>query len=263
MTMNVLLITGAIDVKSNLIPLLEVTNCEVRLSQYIHSIKYSIDYYTNITHVVFCENTNYNFDYSELCQYSKQKGKVLEIIKFTGNYDLISNHGKGYGEGEIIKYALIHSKILTECTAFYKLTGRVIIRNMDSVIRATKSNNAFIYYPSNIYRGNSNFISTIFYKTDKIFYETNLINEYQKVEDRNNQFLEYLFLDILKNHPIKSFGVYPLISGQSGTTGLNYDLSKLKNTIEEIANFCGIHDLKQNCLSKTISFLISSLVRIR
>ena len=263
MVMNVLLITGAINIKSSLMSFLEVKNCEERLNQYIFSIKYAIDNYSLITHIVFCENTNYSFDYKELVEYANQRCKVLEIIKFNGNYEILYNKGKGYGEGEIIKFALKNSNILNKSDAFYKLTGRVIIRNMDSVIHATKRRNAFIYYPSKIYRGNLSYISTIFYKSDRSFYETNLINEYLKVDDKNQQFLEYLFLTILKNHPIKSFGVYPLISGQSGTTGLNYDLSKSKITIEEIVNFFGIHDLKQNSLSKTISSIIASLIKAR
>ena len=43
--------------------------------------------------------------------------------------------GKGYGEGEIIEYALKNSAFLHSEREFIKLTGRITIENLDAIIR--------------------------------------------------------------------------------------------------------------------------------
>ncbi len=41
---------------------------------------------------------------------------------------------KGYGEGEIISYALNNSKYLKNSESFYKLTGGLTVENINDVL---------------------------------------------------------------------------------------------------------------------------------
>ena len=146
--MIVLLITGAIDLSSFNIPNTTLLNVDERLSQYISGIEYAIDNYKRVTHLVFCENTNHYFDYSILQKKARTGGKILEVLSFSGDYFSIQQKGKGYGEGEIIQYALSHSVFLKTCHSFYKLTGRIVVKNMDQIINTTFLDNAFDLHPA-------------------------------------------------------------------------------------------------------------------
>lgn len=257
--MSTLLITSAIDLSKAMAYQVELIDTDIRLTQYIDSIKFAINHYSCISHIVFCDNTNYRFDYTQLTQFAQAKGKTLEMLSFEGDFDKIEKLGKGFGEGELIKYALMNSKTLNSCDYFYKLTGRLFIKNMDAVIRFTKSPNAFIYYPSILYQNKFDYVNTIFYKVEKNLYLNVLLDSHIYVNDLKYIYLENIFFSKLKYYPLKSFGIFPIISGQSGSTGLKYDLSSFKLFIELNLNYLGIHNIKKTYLAKSLTFLFARL----
>ncbi len=242
---NILLITGAIDISSYQIPATRIIDLQERLQQYLYSIEYAIDHYHKVGHIVFCENTNYKYDYSFLQEKARRQKKVLEVLTFSGDYENIQNKGKGYGEGEIIKYALANSKQLQKSQFFYKLTGRVIITNMDRVVKSTYCANAFIFPPDFTQMDeNNDVVETIFYKVDTLFFKQQLIDAYLEVNDRQNRYLEHVFFDKIKHLPINSFRVYPIMVGYSASTGGVYTKSKiilLKNSIYNKLGFFANH----------------------
>ena len=82
-----------------------------RLSQYLDSLRFYI-VHTNLNNIVLCDNSGFNFPVDEMTALAKEYGKKLEIIQFVGDKKKIIENGKGYGEGEIIEYALHHSLLL-------------------------------------------------------------------------------------------------------------------------------------------------------
>jgi len=258
----VLLLTGAIDIKEFNIPSTTITDINERLSQYLNSIDFAITHYQLITDIVFCENTGFIFDYAPLKEKALANGKNLEIISFKGDYTLIEKKGKGFGEGEIIKYALNTSKILAEYSAFFKLTGRLIVKNMDRIVATTKSENSFIYHPKTIYRMPVDHIETFFYKVDKTIYIENLIDAFEEVDESCYRYLEHIFYERLFNFNLLSFKIAPQISGISGTSGDSY-LSGAKATVlEKINYFIGVHNLKKTIPEKGLTVLLSYLLKI-
>lgn len=255
--MIVLLITGAIDLSSYNIPATVLCNVERRLSQYISGIWYAIDHYTSITHLVFCENTNFNYDYSDLKGKARLSGKILEVLTFSGDYSAIQQKGKGYGEGEIIHYALENSQYLKKCRSFYKLTGRLKVVNMDKIITSTISGSAFDYFPGAIYNRSKDHIETIFYKTDKELYLKLLNDIFQEVNESEFQYLEHLFNQRLRDSKIISFKIAPKISGQSGTTGRNYDKPLLEQSMEMLYYMIGVHNIHRSFIEKVLVNILS------
>jgi len=253
--MVVLLLTGAIDISTFDVPSTSLTNIQLRLSQYLSSISYAIDHYSKITHIVFCENTGFHYDYSGLKKRARLQGKQLEILSFKGDYSSIKLKGKGYGEGEIISYALKNSEIVRSCSVFYKLTGRVIIRNMDRVITKTSFENAFDYHQGKIYNREKDHIETIFFKANKDFYLKYLNDSYLEVDEGRFIYLEHLFYWRLKKLKLNSFPIYPRISGQSGTTGKLYDKGVWERNLERVYYFNGIHKIDKNIIEKTLAAL--------
>ena len=238
---NTLLITGAIDITPYNIPVVQIIDLQERLSQYLYSIEYAINHYSKVDNIVFCENTDHKFDYSSLQDKAKSKGKHLEVLTFKGNYDNIQRKGKGYGEGETIKYALNHSEILAQSDNFYKLTGRIVVTNMDKIINKTTHANAFIF-PIVFKCVAKQIVETIFYKTSKVLYTQRLLDAYLEIDDNRNIILEHVFFDILNEISLKSFSEYPNIVGYSASTGQPYTKSKkvmLKNKLFARLGFFG------------------------
>ena len=125
-----LIITSTVYVNSGLTV---VMDAGLREQQYTDSILFYIGS-AAIKKIVVCDNSG--FDYSKVERLSagaKQHGKEIEFLSFQGDKDKIKQQGKGYGEGEIMAYTLKNSRLLGEGSDFFKVTGRVIVLNIDRI----------------------------------------------------------------------------------------------------------------------------------
>lgn len=216
-----LLITGCIaPVKEQ--PWLKISNASTRLQQYIDSIKFYIDS-SNFSHIVFCENSNYSYaQKGELLTYAHNKNKTLEWHSFMGNSDLVRQHGKGIGEDEIYAYAFAHSPSLKEAKTFAKVTGRLKLRNINSL--TTKNISKHNYFIRDIYRGKGKKgVDTRFFICNRFFFEQELLNCYQKssIKENKSQPLEEVYFKLLKGR-YKCLKGYPLFDGVSAGNGKEY-----------------------------------------
>ncbi len=257
----VLLLTGAIDIKEFNIPSTTITDVNERLSQYLYSIDYAITHYKLISEIVFCENTDFVFDYTPLKEKALAKRKKLEIISFKGDYSKIEQKGKGFGEGEIINYALKKSEILAKSDSFFKLTGRLIVKNMDQVVLTTISESSFIYHPKTIYKIPQDHIETFFYKVGKNLYQKHLLDSYKEVDESQHLYLEHIFYRRLSSLELRSFKYVPQISGFSGSSGNPYELETKDLILQNINYFIGVHNLRKSIVEKQMTQLLSKLLK--
>lgn len=110
---------------------LKITNHEDRLHQTLCGlVRWIRD--TSAKTIVFCDGTMPSFDFSKVLSFAEEHGKNLEVILFRES-DNYLKYGKGYAEGEVLEYALNHSKHLAEGGSFYKVTGRTFIANFDEI----------------------------------------------------------------------------------------------------------------------------------
>jgi hypothetical protein len=259
----VLLLTGAIDVHGAKVPFTVASLPEERLAQYLFSIEFAIDHYHSFKKIVFCENTNYAHDYNPLIEKAKKSGKELEILAFNGNYPIIRQKGKGYGEGETIEYALKNSLLLKDCRSFFKLTGRLAIANLDKIVASTKVDNGFIWHPKEIYRRETDHVETYFFKVSIEFYTTKLLDAYQEVDEIKHRFIEHIFFGRLRNLNIRAFK-YPLqIIGNSGTSGKPYLGSQNAIRMEQICCAFGVHHIQKKPFERILTNLFAWLIKIR
>ncbi len=104
----------------------------------------ALDFYLHETNVpiVFVENTNYDItnEYHNFIETGR-----LECFTFNGN-NYNKSLGKGYGEALIINEAFKRSFFLNECHYVVKITGRLIVRNIDHILSSR------ILYFDNIFR---------------------------------------------------------------------------------------------------------------
>lgn len=222
-----LIITGTITPPKDVFQLY-LTDSEERKKQYISSIRYYIEN-TKIQKIIYCDNSGTDED-SNIKEMAIKKGKRLEWLSFTSDVTKVRKQGKGFGEGEIMKFIFSNSLLIRECKSFAKVTGRLIVKNIDAVIFTSSINHIYCDIVNN-------YVQTYFYIMPTPIYKSYFLNAYQQVNDRSGYFLEHCFYTTLKEKNIRYrlFSLYPNIIGQSGSTGGSYELSywqRLKKNIK-------------------------------
>ena len=189
-----------------------------RKEQYIRSIHY---YLSETKYpIVFVENSS--TDISPIFQEHIDSGR-LEIITFDGNKD--KKRGKGYGECEIIEYALNNSQTIksNQNDKIAKITGRLIVRNINIIAKLHcyffSQRTALFSINSDLSFPDSRIIiaPTEFYKQ--------LINKKEQLNDSNGYYFEHALLDTIKDSKCISYSpfyIQPQIEGISGSTGKVY-----------------------------------------
>ncbi|MDI3320262.1 hypothetical protein [Pinibacter soli] len=232
---HTLVITSAVYVNSNFTVL---TDAKKRLEQYVESIKFYLSS-TQIKNIIICDNSG--FDYSsrqDLATLARENDKRLECYSFHGDKDNIFKKGKGYGEGEMLKYLFSESKLLNQQASFCKVTGRLVVNNIDQVLKAIKKDqNYFQIIGLNPFKKRDK-IDTRFYHCKTKTFVDYLINEYPKVDDNSGVYLEHLYYNALTLHRrlFRNFKTIPDFEGVSGSTGLPYKRTKFKLFIQKLAN---------------------------
>ena len=99
----------------------------VRKRQYLDAINYYLQ--ETDFDIVFCDNSDVVI-WDEIIH--QDKAHRLEYLTFNGG-EKDKDRGKGYGEANIIKYALSHSCLLREARYVIKITGRVKVLNINNI----------------------------------------------------------------------------------------------------------------------------------
>lgn len=217
--MLALLITGCINpIKKQ--DWLQISNDEVRLRQYVDSIKYYINE-SCFEKIVFCENSNYQCDERfELERCAKNMKKNFEWISFSGNSEIVKKWGKGAGEDEIVSFAIKNSAILNQADCFAKVTGRLILKNVNSIVGKCKNNKN--YFIRDVYRDKNRLgVDTRFYIIEKSFFEKKLMDCYKEIKDEKSIPLEEIYYSSLKGR-YYCFREYPRFEGCSAGNGRDY-----------------------------------------
>ena len=181
--------------------------------------------------IVICDGSNY--DFTEDCK-KKFKDNDIECLYFQNNYRSVKKFGKGFGEGEIIKFALKNSVFLKQADFFAKCTGRLWVDNFKELLRTWNG-----VFQCNFILKRNKFkilikpqrVDTRFYIVKKRFYYKYLLHSYKNVRDEQFNFLEHeFFKSIFKIK--KCVGSYlfkqrPIIMGTSGTENKKNNHSNL------------------------------------
>lgn len=209
----------------------DLSDVEERLKQYAAALQF-ISESKKIRRCVFCENSGHIGLMERLKEMAGDK-KPIEYLTFTGTYDAVQ-YGKGYGEGEILKYVWGNSRFLREEKEFVKITGRIIIRNIDSIIDKMKPD--VNYFNSVRVWTRDAQIDTKFYKVTKEAFEQNFLDAYKNVSDREGRYLEHVYYTAIKKNKLRyrNFPEYPIYEGSSGSLGVSYGSVRWKYILKNI-----------------------------
>jgi len=127
MTNQILFLTGCIN--PNGMKLTALQDAKQRLEQYKCAIKFYLQE-TNYR-ILFVENSN--TDITQYFSTAINEGR-LEVLTFQGN-DYNRDLGKGYGEMQIVNYALINSNFIQQSEFIVKITGRIKVLNIKRILQ--------------------------------------------------------------------------------------------------------------------------------
>jgi hypothetical protein len=185
--------------------------------------------------LVICDGSG--FDFSSIVKEKFPQAKI-ECLFFITDQKAVQYHGKGYGEGEIIKYAMQHSAYLKQADYFAKCTAKLWVENFQECLngwngkflcRATFSN-VFSFKKTTF-----DHIDTRFYLVSKDFYYQYLSSAHLDLGGTTGMSIEDVFRDVVLNNKMENvlFTNPPLIGGVGGGTGKYYNNSMTKK-IKEI-----------------------------
>jgi len=210
------LITSAINVSANKTKL---SNQDQRLSKTVAAIKHWRQT-PLVNTVIVCDGSG--FDLSEHMNTSDESGQQApcEFLSFNNDRTKVRALGKGYGEGEIVKYALEKSKALQGSHAFAKCTAKLWLSNFPECVSHFKSKAVFDYGGS----FHPVYLDTRFYLTETEFFRAHLMNAYQKVDEDRGYNLEHAYRDALVQFKLSEIAMYPTprIFGTSGSMNKEY-----------------------------------------
>ena len=132
--MSNLLLTGTIDPSKFNNTMTTLTDVQVRLNQY----ETAIDWWmrkSNFQNIIFIENSGFHFDVLKFTQIADRHQKKFEYIQGTPYVEETIAHGKSYGEIKLITEAIEKSKLIKTENSFYKCTGRLIIKNVNRILK--------------------------------------------------------------------------------------------------------------------------------
>ena len=124
-----LILTSCVNPSAN-VPYLTITNGALRKDMTLHSLCKWQEINPGMN-VVLCDGSGY--DFSEDIQ-DRFQNLNIECLAFKNSWQQVEKYGKGYGEGEILKYALVNSLFLKEADCFAKCTARLWVENFQDCL---------------------------------------------------------------------------------------------------------------------------------
>lgn len=213
-----LLLTGTINasVYNNVGNIIQ--DVSVRLEQYETSIEKYIRE-TPFDKIVFIENSGFSFNEEKYKDLATEYGKEFEFISGKICKEEVLARGKSFGDAYLVSEALQKSVLLRNVDLFYKISGRIFLKNADKICKTKKIyRNEFI-----MYQGKGWCFTNIF-KVNKEDYLTVLNDVYLDCDEKTRNDIEISFFNRLNSSDLSigSFHVYPFFDGVMGATGENY-----------------------------------------
>jgi hypothetical protein len=188
--------------------------------------------------IVICDGSG--FDFSETVKVNFPSAN-FECIFFNNDAEQIKRHGKGYGEGEIIRYAIEHSRLMKESESFIKCTAKLWVANFNQCL--LNWNELFLCgaYFADVFtykKTKLKFIDTRFYISRKDFYLKHFSSAHLRLGN-TGQGIEDAFLDVIQDKKIKHilFGVPPVICGVGGGSGKYYKSGVMRVLKDRLRNW--------------------------
>lgn len=240
--MEVVLLTGTIQPHCKI----EHNDVLVRAMEYEHNIEKYIKE-TDFDKIIFAENSGYFFRKEYFENMVLENGKEFEYIDVsstaeTGNISI--------GDAKIMLDAINNSRILKGEQSLWKVSGRIWINNINTVLRTQNGENVFLYSPK------YDSIQTWFFKAEidtlkKFFLRDEII------EKMKATCIEYAWKDCWETNKseisLQRFSTYPDARGinSSGNKyNVNFCMLFLKNLLLKLGHYTVKERRSKNAVDK-------------
>ncbi len=186
--------------------------------------------------IVLCDGSSH--DFTNIVA-EKFPSSQIECLYFENNQDLVKKFGRGFGEGEIIRYAINHSEFINRAGCFAKCTSKLWVDNYTECTQNWNGSllckgvflNVFSLFNKTVF----SYIDTRFYIVSCVMYRKYFENAHLEIRVEHGKGLEDCFHEIfVKNNICFSlFNIAPVINGVGGGTGTYYKNSN-KRKIKEM-----------------------------
>ncbi len=183
------------------------------------------------TPLVLCDGSG--FDFRPLVR-ALPNAHQIECLHFQNDIAAVQQYGRGYGEGEIIRYALQHASLIQSAGAFAKCTSKLWVENFSECVNQWTGDFLFKGVFENAFspwrRTSLAYIDTRFYIARKNAYEKIFLDAHESVQADRGQSLEECFRDVFLEKQLSGclMSHLPVISGVGGGTGTYYKNTRLR-----------------------------------
>lgn len=238
----ILILTGTINPSLD-VTSLTITDYKVRFKQYLECLSFYIQSGA-FDKIIFCDNSGFDLSkFSPIQETATIYGVKLELISFKGDSKKVILKGKGYGEGEILEYIMRNSNLILDEKFFFKITGRLIVNNINSITKKVKDDINYFNIPNRNFR---NMVDTRIYAMPVTIFKGYFLQTYHAVNDYENYFLEHAYTKTIQKSKldVMNFPLFPRISGISGSTGNTYSYNEFRCKIKDILSYFNAYSLK-------------------
>jgi hypothetical protein len=177
--------------------------------------------------IVICDATASSVLSPEELATIRKLGVLIEQLAYKQDDMLLAQRGKGFAEGQLIKFAIENSQLLDRSGSFFKCTGKIFCRNFAAIWDLIARHNiASMYWklPEGPLVERTLVDTRLFYTSTSDFHRVLLPAYEQSTETR---ILEYNLLVSLDAQLKRGTSLRPQLSGFSGGTGNQYPESYL------------------------------------
>jgi len=200
---------------------------EQRLQFTLESIHHWLSQSPDIR-LVICDGSDYDFSPVLLKHFPEaMRHNRIECLHFLNDPKKVAEFGKGYGEGEIIQFALKNSSFLKDTDWFCKCTGKLWVDNFFDCLEEWNGKFLCQAYFSNgfsLKKTQLEYIDTRFYISTKEIYQKYFSQLHLEVGGHFHRSIEDAFKKTIVANNLKGilFRHYPLIRGVGGGSGKYY-----------------------------------------
>lgn len=235
-----ILLTGTIDTAVFSNTNVKLTDTAQRLVQYEKAICFYIQE-TELEKVIFVENSGYAFDTDKFTAMAKASGKAFEFIPIRTDQEQTVSKGKSYGEADCIEQGILKSQLLKDEKAVYKVTGRVIVRNMDTLLDQDDLSKF-------VFRNDLHRCYTVFFKMNISDFKQCFTDAKNKCDEANDVDIETVYYNLIKDADMElgNFKRYPQYDGIIGTLGIAYNDPQFALFVKNLCLKLGLFSLNGN-----------------
>lgn len=248
-----LLLTGTIDPSKFGNTNVVLTNVDVRRCQYQRALEYYIKE-SVFDNIIFVENSGAAFDIERYKRMALEENKCFEYIYADTDISMTLLKGKSYGEASCIEQGVEKSILLKNEKCFYKMTGRILLKNSSSML----TNGAVSSF---LFRHDLQRCYTYFFKVNISDYKKYFGKVKEMCDESKDLDIERAFYDIIMSNkiPVSSFKTYPLLDGVIGTTGNAYQDKPVVYKTKVLLTKLGLYSKK----GRWLSGLVNRFAKIR